>query len=271
MRSEIKQYAGDFLLRNHHLLRLFMRDRHAVYSCPGGKIYLNLKESPMMVARAFDLYEPAKMAAVRHFLKPGMTFVDVGSNKGDFALLASRVTGPSGTILCFEPEPENCHWIRKSIELNGYKNIRLCELALSDRDGMAKLYLGRKSGWHTLLSGQQRSDAGTILVRAATLDSILAKLSIAHVDVMKVDVEGAELQVLEGARKTLGANPNIVLFLDVHPRMGVNPKQVGSVLTKMGFSIHAMDHPLDGPMEVTEHLREVVAYRTPDAQPKRID
>jgi FkbM family methyltransferase len=268
--SEIKQYAGDFLLRKHHLLRPFMRDRHSAYRCPGGKIYLNLRESPMMVARAFDLYEPAKMAAVRHFLKPGMTFVDVGGNKGDFALLAARITGRSGTVLCFEPEPENCHWIRKSIELNGYENINLNEIALSDRDGTAQLYLGRKSGWHTLLSGQQRSDAGTILVRTAMLDSILAKLSIAHIDVMKIDVEGAELQVLEGARKTLWANSRIVLLLDVHPRMGVNPKQVGSLLTKMGFSIHAMDHPLDSPMEITDHSRELVAYRALPVQSKRI-
>lgn len=247
-----------------------MRDRHAAYTCAGGKIYLNLKESPMMLARPLDLYERAKMAAVRHFLKPGMTFVDVGGNKGDFALLAARVVGSSGAVLCFEPERENCHWIRKSIELNAYKNISLYEIALSDRNGMAQLYLGRKSGWHTLLNGQERSHGGTILVRTATLDSILAKLSVEHIDLMKIDVEGAELQVLEGARNTLSANSRIVLLLDVHPRMGINPKQVGSVLTKMGFSIHAIDHPLNGPTEITDHLRELVAYRTPEMQSKLI-
>ena len=224
----------------------------------------------MMLARALGLYEPAKMAAVRHFLKPGMTFVDVGGNKGDFALLAAFLTGQSGAVLCFEPERENCQWIHKSIELNGYKNIGLHEVALSDRDGTAPLYLGRKSGWHTLLSGQQRSDAGIILVRTAMLDSILTKLSVGKIDVMKIDVEGAELQVLDGARKTLSANSHIVLLLDIHPRMGVNPRQVGSVLTKMGFSLHAMDHPLDGPVEISDDLRELVAYRASGVRLKRI-
>lgn len=241
-----------------------MPDRHAAYSYAGGKIYLNVKESPMMLARALDAYERAKMAAVRHFLKPGMTFVDVGGNKGDFALLAARITGNSGAVLCFEPERENCRWIRKSIEINHYNNISLHEVALSNRNGMAELYLGQKSGWHTLLSGQERSDVGTVLVRTATLDSILATLSLGKIDVMKIDVEGAELQVLEGAQKTLSANAGIVLLLDVHPRMGVDPKQVDGVLSKMGFSIHSMDHPLEGPIEVTDHLRELVAYRTLD-------
>jgi FkbM family methyltransferase len=261
MLREMKYLTGDLLVRNHHLLTPFMRDRHAAYRCAGGKIYLNLRESPMMLARALDVYERNKMAAVRHFLKPGMTFLDVGGNKGDFALLASQTTGEAGAVLCFEPEPDNCRWIRKSIELNGYKNITLHELALSDSSGTEQLYLGRKSGWHTLLRGQQRSDAGTITVRTATLDDVLEKILISKVDLMKVDVEGAELQVLHGGRKTLLASQDIVLLLDIHPKMGVDPRQVCSFLSEMGFRLYAMTPPFDTPAVIRDDLRELVAYR----------
>lgn len=84
-----------------------------------------------MLARALGLYEPEKTRAVQALLKLGETFVDVGGNKGDFALLAAKITGENGKVVCIEPEPTNLSWIRRSIDLNGYKNIQLCNLALT--------------------------------------------------------------------------------------------------------------------------------------------
>jgi FkbM family methyltransferase len=100
----------------------------------------------MMRARALGCCEFKKMNLVRNWLKPGATFVDVGSNKGDFTLLAAKVAGSDGKVLSFEPEPNNCYWIRKSIEANGYENIKLHDVALSAANGTASLYLGAKSG-----------------------------------------------------------------------------------------------------------------------------
>ncbi len=217
----------------------------------------------MMLARALHLYEVSKMAAVRRFLTEGQTFIDVGGNKGDFALLAALITGKTGKVLCFEPEPINCHWIRQSAKLNGYENIDLHELALSDRDGVAKLHLGRQSGSHTLLDDQPGRDAGVITIRTATLDTILETLSITKVDVMKIDVEGAELRVLEGARRTLTDNPRIVLLLDIHPFLGVAPERVCDFLTEMGFSMYSMEPPFDKTLDVYHNLQELIAYRSP--------
>src|SRR5581483_2449965 len=147
------RFAKRLLIDHHQAIRWLIPDKYFVFSVPGGKIYLNVKESSMMLERALGLYEPAKTQAIRALLKPDETFVDVGGNKGDFALLAAKVAGPGGKVVCIEPEPTNFGWIRRSIELNGYKNIQLCNLALSDYDGEALLHLGTKSGFHTLLSG----------------------------------------------------------------------------------------------------------------------
>jgi len=132
---------------------------------------------------------------------------------------------------------------------------------LSDHDGTAQLYLGQNSGWHTLLSGQPGRGAGVITVRTATLDSILCALSVTRVNVIKIDVEGAELSVLEGARQTLLANPDVVLLVDIHPYYGIQPERICSVLTEMGFSIHSMEPPFDKPVDVHGNLQELVAYR----------
>lgn len=167
----------------------------------GGKIFLDVDESPMMRARIEGTYEPFKTQMLRRLLAPGMTYVDVGTNKGYFALLAARLLSGTGHVLAFEPEPENCACIRQSLQANRYTNVQLLELALGDRDDRALLYLGQKSGWHTLLPGLPQRTEGAIEVRRRRLDAVLEELGTQRIDVMKIDVEGAELRVLVGARQ----------------------------------------------------------------------
>lgn len=234
---------------------------HRPYRLAGGKVYLNLRESPMMLARVLRMRERAKSQALTEFLKPGQTFVDVGANKGEFSLLASQLVGPGGQVLSFEPEPENSEWIRRSIELNERTNIRQFELALSDENGTAEFYLGEKSGWHTLVPDQPRRDVGRIEVETRTLDSLLAEQGIEEVHMMKIDVEGAELSVLRGATETLRRSRDLVLLLDVHPRLGVDPKQLCVLLTQQGYSIHAAKRPYNPISEIPGDLHECLARR----------
>jgi FkbM family methyltransferase len=210
-----------------------LEERYRPYPFAGGLIYLDVDESPAMRRRAEGRFEPEKVAALQRLLKPGMTFVDVGSNKGDFSLIAAQVMNDDGRVLAFEPMPENCRWIRKSIELNGYRSIRLFELALSDEQGRALLYLGKRSGWHSLLPKEGRE---TIEVPTRTLDAVLAESGDAHVDVLKVDVEGAELPVLRGAERTLADAGLTAILIDVHPDLGIDPADVCELLARHGFS-----------------------------------
>ncbi|MFZ0335392.1 MAG: FkbM family methyltransferase [Candidatus Acidiferrales bacterium] len=216
------------------------------YRSEGGWIYLNIKESRMMLERAFGCYELSKQQALKQFLRPGSTFVDVGCNKGDFALLASRLVGSQGRVLAFEPHPENCHWIRRSIAKNAYHNLDLYELALSDANGIAQLHLGEKSGFHTLLAGTPRKETGTIQVQTRRLEDLLAEVQFERpIDAIKIDVEGAEMSVLRGARETISRNPHIVLFLDIHPHLGVKPKEVFEYLRGLGLQVFVEQPPFN--------------------------
>jgi FkbM family methyltransferase len=259
--SRLTRYAQRGLIRNHDIASHFLPDRYAAYRFAGGRIFLNIKESPMMLMRAFGLYEPQKMEIVSKLLKSGSTFIDVGGNKGDFALLAARKAGESGKVLCIEPEPNNCLWIRRSVELNGYRNVTLFELALSDTNGEANLYLGQKSGFHTLLGDLQGQHPGVITVRTTTLDYLLSQLHLERVDMIKIDVEGAELQVLKGAQRTLCQNPSVILLMDLHPMLGVNSAEVSSFLLGLGFSIYRMKAPFNDPLQPDRSALEVLAYR----------
>jgi FkbM family methyltransferase len=219
--------------RVYRLLSRMAADRYEIYRVEGGLIYLNLHESAAMVQRAMSAYEPAKHALIRRHLRPGMTFIDVGANKGDFTLLAARLAGNSGTVISIEPAPENHSVLQRSIELNDYTNIRVLQVALSDRDGTANLQIGSTSGSHTL--SPEFNGLRTVAVPTRTLDGVVAEQQLGSVDMIKIDVQGLELAVLRGASQTLRANPGIILLLDL-PKQSEKRRAIGEYLAPSGFT-----------------------------------
>jgi FkbM family methyltransferase len=260
-RVAMREKCKSLLLKTYPVWSSVVPGFYYPYKLEAGRIYLNIKESRMMLQRALGCYEPSKHQAFKQFLRPGATFIDVGCNKGDFSLLASRLVGPQGRVLAFEPHPENCRWIRKSIAKNEYQNIELFELALSDVNGTAQLHLGEKSGFHTLLAGKPQREKGTIEVQTRRLDDLLAELRFdGPIDAIKIDVEGADMHVLRGARETISKNPGIVVFLDVHPHLGVDPQEVCEYLRGLGLALFSEEPPFDTAIQGHGSLDSLIAH-----------
>jgi FkbM family methyltransferase len=225
-------------VRRHHRLRPLLPAGHHGYPGLGGWTYLDLRESPMMLARLLRIYEEPKVQALRSVLRPADVFVDVGGNKGDFSLIAARLMGDRGRVLCVEPEPGNVHWIERSVARNRYESVEVLPIALADRSGSATLHLGEKSGWHSLLTTDGVAVTGEVEVPTARLDDVLAERGIERVDVIKIDVEGAENQVLDGATATFTGTHRMTVLLDLHPGRGVDPVATCQRLVAWGFTLH---------------------------------
>ena len=213
-------------------------DRYRIYEADGYRIWLNVSESRQMVKRAVGRYEPEKFAAIRSVLKPGACFLDIGGNKGDFALFAAALAGPGGKVICFEPHPENAEWIRKSVAENRFENLRVEELALSDHEGEATLNIGGKSGQHSLET--RKHDRGSVTVRTMGLDRYLEAEGIDRVDAIKIDVEGAEDLVVAGATETL-TRDHPVLFLDVHDIGDTRLSALSNALQALGYQARELE------------------------------
>ena len=212
-------------------------DRYRPYRFAGGRIYLNLHESEMMVERALGQYEVRKRRLIERLLRPGMSFVDAGANKGDFTLIAARLVGDGGAVFSFEPEPINFQWLERSIALNEYRNVRAYNVALGDTEGPVQLHLGPLSGQNTLVAGiYEEFGAKTVMTR--TLDSVLREIDRPKIDMIKIDVEGWELPVLRGALDTIRSNGQAVVLLDLHPQLGADVPAVGSLLRSLGFRFY---------------------------------
>ena len=249
------------ILSRHKRLRPFLPRGYHAYPTSGGWILLDVRESPMMLARVMRAYERDKVQALRDAMAPGKVFVDVGGNKGDFSLIAAKATGDKARIVCVEPEPTNVEWIRKSVARNKYASIEVVPAALAESEGEATLHLGAKSGWHTLVDDPNQVQTGDMTVQTRTLDALLAERGIDHVDVIKIDVEGAEDRVLAGGHKTFGGETPMTVLLDLHPPR-VDPVAICQQLEAWGFELRDPTDPAK-PLPGGPHmgLKEVVACR----------
>lgn len=147
---------------------------------------------------------------VKRYLEPGMHAVDVGANVGYYAALIQSVIGSTGHITLIEPSPENLTELNANIHLNSWRNYSLVNCAL----GADEAIVGLQSG---INSGVVPAGDGASTVQMRSLDSVCREINRA-VDFIKVDVEGYEWDVLQGARATIKEDRPI-LFLEVHPLM----------------------------------------------------
>lgn len=237
--TKLKKLINNPIIYSVYLLNKFIYslglyklipNKYMLLSCNCGKIFLNLRESSMMMARYLGIYEYKKTKLIYKFIKPGMVILDIGVNKGYYTLLFSKLVSNKGTVFSFEPDPENFMWAKKSIAKNKRNNIRLLQTAISKKDGKLYLYKGDTSGSSSLIYNQ---GLGEIKVKSRKLDTIVRDNNISNIDVIKIDVEGAELDVLTGAVKTLKKyKPKLII--DIH---SINRKKLFDILNKLDYKI----------------------------------
>lgn len=154
-------------------------------------------------------YEKRTRDLVCRFVGDGQVVFDIGANVGFFSLLASRLVGPRGTVYAFEPLPVNVQALRRHSELNGSENLRIVDAAVSDRDGVGSFRQVANPSMGGL------SDGGGLEVRTLALDEAIESGQLLEPDFLKIDVEGAELSVLKGAKGLL-ARKHPVIVLSAH-------------------------------------------------------
>lgn len=202
---------------------------------------------------------------IERLVRSGDTFVDVGANIGLHTLAAARTMRGSGRIVSFEPYQPTVRRLEKTIWFNGFSSIvDVHQCAVSDRQGVQKLHLGPTSGHHSLfdLGAEEGIGGSPVEVRLVTIDETVGP--DAHVDLIKIDAEGAELSVLRGALKTIQANPEIGLIVEFGPshleRIGQTAESWLAAFTDLGLQYRAIHH-LNGTLAPIS-LEELKAIET---------
>lgn len=166
-------------------------------------------------------YSGPQIALLRHLLEPDHVFVDIGANHGEFSVVAARQV-PRGRVVAFEPNDAIHRRLRFNIESNGFENVTLSTSGLSDEPGVARIYQAAERfddgtthlGLATLYPTERR---GQVVqeIELTTLDAFVKDAGLERVDLIKIDIEGAELSALKGADEVLTRfRPHIILELN---------------------------------------------------------
>ena len=146
-------------------------------------------------------FEPGERGVFEGLVQPGMTVIDVGAHAGLYTLSASTLAGPVGRVIAFEPSPRERAHLVAHVRLNRCANVTVEPVALGDSEGEADLFVvdSSETGCNSLRPGAI-GPGHTVRVGLRTLDEYAKGSGLDRVDVIKMDVEGAELSVLRGAR-----------------------------------------------------------------------
>ena len=178
---------------------------------PGLRMKLSYRDRVQKTILARGEWDPHTGATLRALLAPGDTFIDVGANVGYFSLLTSRAVGPNGRVFAFEPSLRALGQLVDHLESNRVRNVVVSSLGLSDRRALVSFYRAEASniGKSSLgLAEAERADSESILT--TPLDEYLAGLDVIP-QVIKIDIEGAELLALRGMQRLLRENQPYVL------------------------------------------------------------
>ena len=201
-------------------------------------------------------YEPNELHALTEQIRQGMCVFDVGANAGVFTLVAAKLVGDGGIVHAFEPSPRDRERLLANVRLNRQSNVRVHAEALGGAAGKAILAVaGAEHPGHNTIGGFAYSDdaaAYSVEVDVTTLDEIVAREGLNRLDILKIDVEGAETAVLLGAKAALGRFRPIILV----EAQDASLRQAGSSVSELLGLLRAQDYEIKvfGPSGIPEPI-----------------
>jgi FkbM family methyltransferase len=260
-----------------HTLIPFLEQRQGFRTMPDDPFWFRLE---LLTNR----HEPETTHHIQALTKQGMTVLDIGGHVGYYTRMASRLVGANGRVIAFEPHPRNVATLRQNTaHLN---NVTILQVALAEQEGTAELYdylMMSASGslhYDEKIRDVQRAQMSDMdiaprakdfqpqkfTVRTARVDDLLAELAIERVDVIKMDIEGAEMGALRGMQQTIARSPRLSLIMEYNP-LGLqafdnDPVSALQEVLNMGFrTLHILesDHTLTDYTANMQGIREVTA------------
>jgi FkbM family methyltransferase len=192
-------------------------------------------------------YSPIKGYELHRKLSAGDVVMDVGAYPGDYTLFAAGAVGPDGQVYALEPDPVNRLLLERVVDRSGFSNIRILPVGLWD----CKTTLHLTSA--ALSSHISEASDHSTPIQVVPLDTLAADIGLLKLDVLKMDIEGAELQALEGAQQTLATLTPYTCIASYHLVEGANTSsRVETALARAGL------HPLtDYPKHLTTYGKEI--------------
>jgi FkbM family methyltransferase len=188
-------------------------------------------------------WNPVEYAAFRNAVDPGATVLDIGANVGAYSILLGQWVGPAGRVFAFEPAADAFEGLNRHIDLNRQRDtVQAIQAAVGDRDGTGRLAIAKTAGESRLAGG---ADEGPMVdVPLVTIDTFCRR-EVAPPAFIKIDVEGAELAALRGARETIRRGGHgLSLFVEFHPSIwpliSIGRRDIETELEQQGLRVEPL-------------------------------
>jgi FkbM family methyltransferase len=192
------------------------------------------------------LTERAELATLRELIVPGMVIADIGANAGFYTIEMASMVGPSGRIVAFEPDPLNFRFLQGRTRRAHASNVEAFQMAVGDKTGRAILYCSAYNrADNRLHASHHEAHVEASEVHVCSLDDFVQSHHNTAIDGIKIDVQGAEEQVLIGARTVLERRVQWIWveFSPAHLRAaGTDPGRFVAMLEQLGMDIFELDH-----------------------------
>lgn len=204
------------------------------------KIYIDGRDtsvSPHLIMDGF--WETWLTQSLARIIREGDICIDIGANFGYYSVLMSALTGESGRTVAVEPNPHLCKLLRLTAGIN-HPGFGVAEVALSNVAGRINFHIPENSlGDASLLERNDRPKEKTQKIKVETIrfDDLAEKMNLQRIDVIKMDVEGAEPLAFEGMQHTIENNPGLKMFVEYSPFLYANPRNFTSYLFSR-FHVH---------------------------------
>jgi FkbM family methyltransferase len=208
----------------------------------GSKMYVDARDvgvAPFLLT--WGVYERNETELFKKLLKKGMVVVDVGAHIGYYTLIAAGFVGEEGKVFAFEPDPHNYSLLTKNIEINGFRNVIPLRKAVFSKTRKMKLFLDKSNLGRHSLSETNVDKGASITIEATNLDDYF-KGADHKIDIIKLDVQGSEMKVLEGMTSIIKQNENLKIITEFWPiglrNSGSSPKNFLNKLEEYGFALY---------------------------------
>ena len=207
----------------------------------GHKMFLDSKDSLRLSING--VYEPFETDLIKTKINKGDTVLDIGANIGYYTLIFARSVGNTGKVYAFEPDPENFALLKRNVEINGYDNVVLEQNAVYNKSGKIELFLNENNkSDHRVY--RTMSSQPSIIIDAVTLDDYFYGYK-GRLDLIKIDIQGAEMTALQGMSSILKQNRDVVYISEFFPAamnsFGNDPEEYLGILNQYGFTLFDVD------------------------------
>jgi len=208
-------------------------------------LYADAQETGITPHLAMDGYwESWITVALAGTLRPGWHCLDVGANHGYYTLIMADAVGPEGRVVPVEPTPRLAELLRQTLDVNGFPSVPVEQRAASATDGKTlQLVIPARRSLNARLSEVAGPTDTVVEVKSVTIDALTRDWP--RVDLIKIDVEGAEEDVWQGMQQTIASNPGLVVILELNVDRYEDPRSFVKAIEFAGFALRYIDIDAD--------------------------